>query len=83
MSQIGRATQGVRVMDLDKEDQIVAVARIPERDEDENGDAEGSDRPDGEAPEELEDLHDAGELGTEEFYDRLLEHVRDLMKPRR
>jgi hypothetical protein len=35
------------------------------------------------APEELEDLHDAGELGTEEFYDRLLEHVRDLMKPRR
>jgi len=44
VSLIGRATQGVKVMDLDEGDRIVALARIPDRgeeDEDgENGDAD-------------------------------------------
>ena len=39
VSLIGRATQGVKVMDLDEGDHIVALARIPDRDaEDEDGD---------------------------------------------
>ncbi|HVS15419.1 MAG TPA: DNA gyrase subunit A [Thermoanaerobaculia bacterium] len=33
VSKIGRSTQGVRVMDLGEDDRIVAVAKIPERDE--------------------------------------------------
>jgi DNA gyrase subunit A len=33
VSRIGRATQGVRVMGLEADDRIVAVAKIPERDE--------------------------------------------------
>ncbi len=38
VSLIGRATQGVKVMDLDDGDRIVALARIPDRgDEDEDG----------------------------------------------
>jgi DNA gyrase subunit A len=44
VSRIGRATQGVRVMGLADEDRIVAVAKIPERDEPdpaEAADAEG------------------------------------------
>ena len=47
VSLIGRATQGVKVMDLDDGDRIVALARIPDRgeeDEDgEDGDAEAAD----------------------------------------
>ena len=47
VSLIGRATQGVKVMDLDEGDRIVALARIPDRgeeDEDgEDGDAEAAD----------------------------------------
>ncbi|MYA08180.1 MAG: DNA gyrase subunit A [Holophagales bacterium] len=46
VSLIGRATQGVKVMDLDDGDRIVALARIPDRgeeDEDgEEGDAEAA-----------------------------------------
>lgn len=41
---IGRSTQGVKLMDLDPEDRIVAIAKIVERDEDGGGD-EGSDVP--------------------------------------
>ncbi len=38
VSRIGRATQGVKVMDLDEGDRIVALARIPDRgDEEEEG----------------------------------------------
>ena len=38
VSLIGRATQGVKVMDLDEGDRIVALARIPDRgEEDEDG----------------------------------------------
>ncbi len=40
VSRIGRSTQGVKIMDLDGDDRIVAAARIPERDEDEEGDDE-------------------------------------------
>ena len=48
VSRIGRATQGVKVMDLDEGDRIVALARIPERgDEDEDG--EGGENGDGDA----------------------------------
>ncbi len=39
VSLIGRSTQGVKVMDLDDDDRIVALARIPDRDDDE-GDEE-------------------------------------------
>ncbi|MXW01966.1 MAG: DNA gyrase subunit A [Holophagales bacterium] len=46
VSLIGRATQGVKVMDLDDGDRIVALARIPDRGEDdedgEEGDAEAA-----------------------------------------
>ena len=35
VSIIGRATQGVKLMDLGSEDRIVAAAKIPERDDDE------------------------------------------------
>jgi DNA gyrase subunit A len=43
VSRIGRATQGVRVMDLEGDDRIVAVARVPERDDDPEGeDGEGA-----------------------------------------
>ena len=47
VSLIGRATQGVKVMDLDEGDRIVALARIPDRGEEdeegEEGDAEAAD----------------------------------------
>jgi DNA gyrase subunit A len=39
---IGRATQGVKVMDLDKGDRLVAMAKVVERDEDGEGEAEDS-----------------------------------------
>ncbi len=43
VSLIGRATQGVKVMDLDEGDRIVALARIPDRgEEEEDGDAEAA-----------------------------------------
>ncbi len=38
VSRIGRATQGVKVMDLGTEDRVVAVAKIADRDEDEDDD---------------------------------------------
>ena len=41
VSRIGRSTQGVKIMDLDGDDRLVAAARIPERDEDEEESAEG------------------------------------------
>ncbi len=37
VSRIGRATQGVKVMDLGSEDRVVAVAKIVERDDDDDG----------------------------------------------
>ena len=37
VSQIGRATQGVRVMDLDEDDRLVAIAKIVESDEEDEG----------------------------------------------
>ncbi len=44
VSLIGRVTQGVKVMDLDEDDHIVALARIPDRgEEDEEGGAEAAD----------------------------------------
>ena len=47
VSLIGRATQGVKVMDLDEGDRIVALARIPDRGDEEedgeDGDAEAAD----------------------------------------
>jgi DNA gyrase subunit A len=58
VSRIGRATQGVRVMDLDAEDRVVAAAKIPDRDEEDAAaasppppvPAEDEDEDDGEAP---------------------------------
>ena len=48
VSLIGRATQGVKVMDLDDGDRIVAMARIPDRgEEEEEGAVSGAE----EAPE--------------------------------
>jgi DNA gyrase subunit A len=38
---IGRSTQGVKVMDLEGEDRLVAVAKVAERDNGENGDDGG------------------------------------------
>ncbi len=37
VSRIGRATQGVKVMDLGTEDRVVSVAKIVERDDDDSG----------------------------------------------
>jgi DNA gyrase subunit A len=53
VSLIGRATQGVRVMDLADEDRIVAVAKIPERAEPDLADADDSEGPLDAAPELL------------------------------
>ncbi|MXZ36764.1 MAG: DNA gyrase subunit A [Holophagales bacterium] len=50
VSLIGRATQGVKVMDLDDGDHIVALARIPDRGE-EDEDGEDDDAGDAEATE--------------------------------
>ena len=50
VSIIGRSTQGVKVMDLDKGDRLVALAKIVERDDDEE--EEGS--PEDAAPESAE-----------------------------
>ncbi|MCY3591236.1 MAG: DNA gyrase subunit A [Acidobacteria bacterium] len=50
VSLIGRATQGVKVMDLDDSDHIVALARIPDRGE-EDEDGEDDDAGDAEATE--------------------------------
>ena len=47
VSRIGRATQGVKVMDLGADDRVVAVAKIVDRDDDdgdEPSDGNGSDR---------------------------------------
>ncbi len=43
VSRIGRATQGVKVMNLGTDDRVVAVAKIVDRDEDGGGDNGGSD----------------------------------------
>lgn len=45
---IGRSTQGVKVMDLEGEDRLVAIAKVAERD---NGEGEAEDGPAGELPE--------------------------------
>ncbi len=37
VSKIGRATQGVKLMDIGSDDRIVAAAKIPERDDEETG----------------------------------------------
>ena len=37
ISTIGRATQGVRLIDLAEEDKVVSVARLAEEDEEESG----------------------------------------------
>ncbi|REJ81514.1 MAG: DNA gyrase subunit A [Acidobacteria bacterium] len=55
VSRIGRATQGVRVMDLDEADRIVAIARVPERDEDDDGAAEDGDESPGPEPDGPDD----------------------------
>jgi DNA gyrase subunit A len=36
---IGRATQGVRLIGIDEGDQVVSVAKLAERDDEENGEA--------------------------------------------
>ena len=41
MRTIGRSTQGVKVMDLEGEDTLVAMAKVVERDDDEAGDDGG------------------------------------------
>ncbi|MDO9027104.1 MAG: DNA gyrase C-terminal beta-propeller domain-containing protein [bacterium] len=38
---MGRATQGVRLINLDEKDQVVDVARLAASEEDENGEANG------------------------------------------
>ncbi len=43
VSLIGRATQGVKVMDLDEGDRIVALARIPDRGEEDEDGEDGED----------------------------------------
>ena len=55
VSRIGRATQGVRVMDLDEADRIVAIAHVPERHEDDNGAAEDGDAAPGPEPDGPDD----------------------------
>ena len=56
LSIIGRNTQGVRLMVLEPEERIVAVAKLAEKDE-ENGDSEASEEADaGGAEEETEEL---------------------------
>jgi DNA gyrase subunit A len=37
ISLIGRATQGVRLIDLSDHDKVVSVARVVEKDDEENG----------------------------------------------
>jgi DNA gyrase subunit A len=61
VSKIGRSTQGVRVMDIGEDDRIVAVAKIPERDED---DEEPGPGPPGTA--EPADSVDPGDDGGDE-----------------
>jgi DNA gyrase subunit A len=46
---IGRSTQGVKVMDLEGEDRLVAIAKVAERD---NGEAEGGPAPEPPEPSE-------------------------------
>ncbi len=50
---MGRATQGVRLINLKKNDQIASVAKVPASDEEEEmeGGPEGAANPDGSAPE--------------------------------
>ena len=54
---IGRSTQGVKIMDLEGDDRLVAAAKLVERDEEEGEDVEGGEL-EGEAV-EIEDLADA------------------------
>jgi len=49
ISTMGRATQGVRVMNLNSGERLASMARIAERDEDEEP-LEGEQQPDPEAP---------------------------------
>jgi DNA gyrase subunit A len=42
---IGRATQGVRLLGVEEGDQVVSVARLAEKESEENGTVEGSDAP--------------------------------------
>jgi len=65
ISHIGRATQGVKLMNLDKGDMVVDVARVVVEDE-ENGDAEGL-AEEGELPDGVseEDQTPAGEAVEE------------------
>jgi DNA gyrase subunit A len=44
---IGRATQGVKLMDIEGEDRIVALAKVVEDEDDEDGDGGGEPRDDG------------------------------------
>jgi DNA gyrase subunit A len=37
---IGRATQGVRLIEMEEGDQVVSVAKLAEREEEENGGSE-------------------------------------------
>ncbi|GBE30098.1 DNA gyrase subunit A [bacterium BMS3Bbin04] len=63
---IGRATQGVRLIRLDKGDEIASIARVVKGDEEEdgesNGDANDDDQPSGE--EEITDTDESPELGN-------------------
>ncbi len=56
VSRIGRATQGVKLMDLDSEDQVVAVAEIVDREDD---DGEGPDQGPDEGPDAVAPDDDA------------------------
>ncbi len=44
---IGRATQGVKLIDIEGEDRAVSIARLPEQDDEAKGDAEQGDAPKG------------------------------------
>ncbi len=58
----GRDATGVRVMNLDDETQVVAVARVEEADEDE---ADGTELDGTEPVSEADDPDDPGDLGDE------------------
>ena len=62
---IGRATQGVKLMNLDKGDSVVDVARVVIEDEDENGDAESEVN----GSEGVEGVSDSGEPIENELAD--------------
>jgi DNA gyrase subunit A len=66
ISQIGRATQGVRLIRLDDDDRVVAVAKLEEREE--PGDDEPDDAP-GDEPEEARPRKAADDESPEEPLD--------------